>query len=52
LKSQFETSKNQRGGKVKLLGTGGVFKVIFERLDSIEDVIDTKLPKRKKKIGL
>lgn len=33
-------------------GTNKVFKVVFERLDSIEEVIDTKLPRTKRKIGL
>jgi hypothetical protein len=29
-----------------------VFKIVFERLDNIEAVIDSKLPRRKKNIGL
>ena len=29
-----------------------VFKIVFERLDNIEAVIDSKLPLRKKKLGL
>lgn len=33
-------------------GTNQVFKAVFERLDSIEEVIDTKLPTTKRKIGL
>jgi hypothetical protein len=33
-------------------GTNKVFKVVFERLDSIEDVIDAKLPTTKRKIGI
>ena len=33
-------------------GTTQVFKVVFERLDSLEEIIDTKLPSTKKKIGL
>lgn len=33
-------------------GTNKLFKVVFERLDSVEEVIETKLPKRRKKIGL
>lgn len=32
--------------------TNKVFKVVFERLESIEEVLDPKLPQRKKKIGL
>lgn len=33
-------------------GTNKMFKVVFERLDNIEHVIDAKLPSIKKKIGL
>lgn len=33
-------------------GSNKVFKVVFERLDNIESVIDSKLPAKKKKIGL
>ncbi len=33
-------------------GTNKLFKVVFERLDNIEAVVDSKLPKRKKNIGL
>lgn len=33
-------------------GTNQVFKAVFERLDSIETVIDIKLPSTKRKIGL
>jgi len=33
-------------------GTNKVFKAVFERLDLIEEVIDTKLPTTKRKIGL
>lgn len=29
-----------------------VFKIVFERLDNIESVVDSKLPLRKKNIGL
>ncbi len=32
-------------------GTNKVFKAVFERLDSIEEIIDTKLPTTKRKIG-
>jgi hypothetical protein len=28
------------------------FKIVFERLDKIEAVVDSKLPSRKTKIGL
>ncbi len=33
-------------------GTSGMFKVIFERMDSMEDMITPKLPSNRKKIGL
>ncbi len=33
-------------------GTNKVFKVVFERLDALEQVVDAKLPSKKKKIGL
>lgn len=33
-------------------GTNQVFKAVFERLDSIETVIDTKLPSPQRRIGL
>lgn len=32
-------------------GTNKIFKYVFERLDAMEDLIDTKLPSTKKKIG-
>lgn len=32
--------------------TNKVFKVVFERLDLIEEVVDTKLPRTKRKIDL
>ena len=42
------------GERIDKLETGNnqVFKAVFERLDSIEEVIDTKLPTTKRKIGL
>lgn len=33
-------------------GTNKLFKVVFERLDSIEELTETKIPMRRKKIGL
>lgn len=33
-------------------GTNKVFKVIFERLDSIEEIVDFKVPTKRKRIGL
>lgn len=32
--------------------TNRLFKIVLERMDNLEIVIETKLPKRKKKIGL
>jgi len=47
----LEKGLNERIDKLES-GTNKVFKIIFERLDSIEEVIDTKLPATKRKIGL
>lgn len=47
----LEKNINERMNKLES-GTNKVFKVVFERLDTIEEVIDTKLPKTKRKIGL
>lgn len=47
----LEKGLNERMNKLES-GTNKVFKAVFERLDSIEDVIDTKLPTTKRKIGL
>ena len=33
-------------------GVNKIFKIVFERMDAMENVIDTKLPSTKKKIGL
>jgi hypothetical protein len=33
-------------------GTNKIFRVVFERLDNIESVVDSKLPATKKKFGL
>ena len=33
-------------------GTNKMFKIVFERLDNLEDVVITKLPKKGKKIGI
>lgn len=32
--------------------TGKMFKVVFERLDSIEETLEVKIPMKRKKIGL
>lgn len=47
----MENSLESRVSKLEQ-GTNKLFKVVFERLDSVEDVIETKLPTRRKKIGL
>ncbi len=33
-------------------GTNKVFKAVFERLDSVEEIVDFKVPKMRKRIGL
>jgi hypothetical protein len=33
-------------------GTTKMFKVVFERLDAVEEIIEPKLPSKRKKIGL
>lgn len=47
----MESSIESRVNKLEQ-GTNRLFKVVFERLDSVEEVIETKLPSRRKKIGL
>lgn len=47
----LEKGLHERMSKLES-GTNKVFKVVFERLDSIEDVIDAKLPTTKRKIGI
>lgn len=47
----LEKGLNERMSRLES-GTNKIFKVVFERLDAIEHVIDTKLPSTKKKIGL
>lgn len=50
----FLAMENSLPEKVNKLesGTNKLFKIVFERLDNIEAVVDSKLPKRKKNIGL
>jgi hypothetical protein len=33
-------------------GTNKAFKAVFERLDSVEEIVDFKVPKKRKRIGL
>ncbi|MFP5492873.1 MAG: ORF6N domain-containing protein [Bacteriovoracia bacterium] len=47
----MESSLESKVNKLEQ-GTNKLFKVVFERLDSVEEVVETKLPTRKKKIGL
>ncbi len=47
----METSMQMRMGKIEE-NTTKLFKIVFERLDQIEDVITPKLPLNRKKIGL
>lgn len=47
----MESSLERKVNKLEQ-GTNKLFKVVFERLDSMEEVVETKLPARRKKIGL
>jgi hypothetical protein len=47
----LEKSINERLDNLEA-GTNKIFKYVFERLDAVDDIIDTKLPSPKKKIGL
>ncbi len=47
----MESSLKSRMNKLEQ-GTNKLFKIVFERLDSVEEVVETKLPSRRKKIGL
>lgn len=47
----MDTSMKEDIGKLKN-GTNQLFKIVFERLDNIEDQITPKLPANRKKIGL
>ncbi len=33
-------------------GTKKLFRVVFERLDSVEELVDIKIPTKRKRIGL
>ncbi len=50
----FVAMENTTDKRVKELekGTHKLFKIVFERLDSIESTIEPKLPPNRKKIGL
>lgn len=47
----MESSFNEKFDKLEQ-GTNELFKVVFERLDSVEDHIETKTPAKRKRIGL
>lgn len=47
----LEKGLHERMNKLES-GTNKIFKIVFERMDSIEKVIDAKLPKTKTKIGI
>ena len=50
----FLSMENSLEGRVGNLekGTNKLFKIVFERLDTIEDQVTPKLPANRKKIGL
>ncbi|MDD4976782.1 MAG: ORF6N domain-containing protein [Bacteriovorax sp.] len=47
----MENSLNERVTNLEK-GTNQIFKIVFERLDSYEEMITPKLPENRKKIGL
>jgi hypothetical protein len=47
----LEKGLSERMNKLES-GTNKIFKLVFERLDAIENTVDSKLPSSKKKIGL
>lgn len=50
----FSSTENSLEGRVGSLekGTHKLFKIVFEKLDTLEDQITPKLPTNRKKIGL
>lgn len=46
--------ENVNADKISKLekNTNKLFRIVLERMDNLEEVVDSKLPKRKKKIGL
>lgn len=46
----LEDQMNSRISKLEE-GTNKMFKVVFERLDNVEEAIESRPPRRKKKIG-
>lgn len=47
----MESSLESKVNKLEQ-GTNKLFKVVFERLDSVEEIVETKLPAKRKRIGL
>ena len=47
----MESSLNERMGKLEQSSTK-LFKIVFERLDSIDQVMEPRLPDKRKRIGL
>jgi hypothetical protein len=47
----MESSLEKRVGKLEK-GTTQLFKIVFEKLDNIDNQLTPKLPKNRKKIGL
>ena len=47
----LEKNLSERMDKLEM-GTNKIFKIVFERLDTIEDIVTPKLPAYRKKIGL
>lgn len=47
----LEKELNEKINKLEL-GTNKMFKIVFERLDEIEEKIEPNLPKNRKKIGI
>lgn len=47
----MDSSLKDEVGKLRN-GTNQLFKIVFERLDNLEDQITPKLPANRKKIGL
>jgi hypothetical protein len=47
----MESSLESKVNKLEQ-GTNKLFKIVFERLDSVEELVDVKIPAKRKRIGL
>lgn len=47
----LERDLNERVSQLEK-GTNKLFKIVFERLDNLEEAVTTKIPKKRKKIGI